>query len=428
MSCEHSKNMISPRSLIVLSLALVSVLGCGPPIASFSLDRVYMRRQEKDSVDFTPEQKSNVAEILQAMFGTPDAPTLPGGDTGITDVIDPDFLSMSAGPVGVDEHQIAVGLYRRHCVHCHGISGDGYGPTAPYLNPYPRDYRKGVYKFKSTPIGARPTHADLKRVLLNGVAGTAMPSFALLKEVEVESLVHYVKYLSIRGEVERRLYEEMAQELDEGELLVNEGEDFQEGIDFVLEEIVGSVVTKWKSAESQVTPVPRRPEMTPDELEASVKRGRDLFYGAIANCVKCHGASQLGDGQVDDYDTWAKDFVDLTAVSGASPEEREKNKAEIVAEIVKLGGLEPRNIIPRNLRSGVYRGGRRPVDLFWRVYNGIDGGPMPAASLKPAGAGPEAKGLDEQDVWDLVNYVLSLPYEKMHTEGPDEAVYTRLRQ
>ena len=29
-------------------------------------------------------------------------------------------------------------LYREHCAHCHGISGDGVGPTAVFLNPYPR--------------------------------------------------------------------------------------------------------------------------------------------------------------------------------------------------------------------------------------------------------------------------------------------------
>src|SRR5579871_3796418 len=41
-------------------------------------------------------------------------------------------------------------LYMRHCLHCHGVSGDGDGPTAQYLNPRPRDYRQGVFKFTST--------------------------------------------------------------------------------------------------------------------------------------------------------------------------------------------------------------------------------------------------------------------------------------
>ena len=42
-------------------------------------------------------------------------------------------------------------LYRLHCLHCHGVSGAGDGPTAPFLYPRPRDYRKGLFKFTSTP-------------------------------------------------------------------------------------------------------------------------------------------------------------------------------------------------------------------------------------------------------------------------------------
>ncbi len=98
-------------------------------------------------------------------------------------------------------------------MHCHGITGDGAGPTAAFLNPYPRDYRKGVYKFKSSKKGSKPTHEDLKMVLMEGIAGTAMPSFKLLPDQEVEALLHYVRYLTARGEVERKLFELAATDL-----------------------------------------------------------------------------------------------------------------------------------------------------------------------------------------------------------------------
>ena len=65
------------------------------------------------------------------------------------------------------------------------MSSHGRGPTAAFLNPYPRDFRMGTFKFKSTPIGMKPTDDDLRRILLNGVAGTAMPSFKLLNEGEI---------------------------------------------------------------------------------------------------------------------------------------------------------------------------------------------------------------------------------------------------
>jgi len=81
-----------------------------------------------------------------------------------------------------------------------------------------------------------------------------------------------------------------------------------------------------------------------------------------------------------------------------------------LAEYEARGGLPLRNILPRNLRDGIYRGGRRPIDIFWRVHNGIDGTPMPAANKQ---------ALQDSDIWDIVNYVLSLPYEPVSRPGLD---------
>ena len=229
--------------------------------------------------EFSYEQIQDVADILEAMFGTPDEPILPGGDTGLDEVINVNNLRMASGGVKSDQHGIQRGLFRRHCVHCHGITGDGKGPTAPYLNPYPRDYRMGVFKFKSTPKGVKPTHADLRRILVNGVAGTSMPSFALLKEVEIEALVDYVKYLSVRGEVERAMYTEMADELDVAERLLDD-EDLAAGSEFLVDDVLATVVGHWKNAESQVTPIPARPDWDQQETLVSIKRGRELFYGS----------------------------------------------------------------------------------------------------------------------------------------------------
>ena len=72
-------------------------------------------------------------------------------------------------------------LYRQQCLHCHGVEGGGDGPTAdrgaPFLDPRPRDYRKGIFKFTAVKDKARPRREDLYRVLDQGVYGTAMPSF-----------------------------------------------------------------------------------------------------------------------------------------------------------------------------------------------------------------------------------------------------------
>lgn len=413
------------KRLILLFFAILMVPGCGAPEARFRLNMVYHTKQGEEASEegFTPEQVQDVTDILTAMFGTPDEPFLPTtGDSRIGEIVDIDKIQMAAGRVrrteyseaGEDEGDFEVaGLFRKHCAHCHGVSGDGLGPTAPFLNPYPRDYRKGVFKFKSTPKGGRPTDSDIKRILINGIPGTSMPSFQLLPDTQIDALVDYVKYLSIRGEVERRLVDDLALELEEGERLEIDAE-------FLVDDVLTEVTARWLNAEALVPSIPPRPDWNEEETLASIRRGRELFFGAISQCVKCHGESQLGDGQTDDYDDWVKDFEDLTAATSADDRE------EKIARFVSLGGLPPRNIRPRNLREGIYRGGRRPIDLYLRILNGIDGTPMPAAAMKPPGAPANAQGLTSDDIWHLVDYVRSLPYESLGTPGHDPA-YMRQR-
>ena len=60
------------------------------------------------------------------------------------------------------------------------------------------------------------------------------------------------------------------------------------------------------------------------------------------------------------------------------------------------------NIVkPRDLTSGVYRGGRRPIDIYRRVSEGIKGTPMQAFGTT----------FQEEEILDVVNYVLSVPFE-----------------
>jgi mono/diheme cytochrome c family protein len=94
--------------------------------------------------------------------------------------------------------------------------------------------------------------------------------------------------------------------------------------------------------------------------------------------------------------------------------------------------LPPRTIRPRNLRQGIYRGGLRPIDIYWRVMNGVEGTPMPAlaTNVRKEGDPPEAKKLTPEEVWDIVNYVQSLPYESINSplEAAREAQLVREQQ
>jgi mono/diheme cytochrome c family protein len=416
------KLLLSRLSLVLLSAAALA--GCGkvdPPPFRLNMTNVVAKQ-------IAAENQLAIANILDAMFGTPDEPfAMP--ETGLNQA----FLKMAAGPVWSDEAGGKHGLYRRHCAHCHGISGDGHGPTAALLNPYPRDYRPGIFKFKGTYSAAQPTENDLRRVVHDGIPGTAMPSFAILPPDEQEALVEYVKYLSIRGMTEKALEDFVEQNVGPGEKIdpVANAEIRSQ----IVEQMLKPIVESWQGAKDQVM-APEDAAVPPDnrtpaQLADSVNKGRDLFYGPKANCLKCHGPSALGDGQQDDYDDWSKATNDFIKATVALPEQIKNAKKEL--ENAKDDGVQtakdqlaalqkeykerqeviptllpPRHAIPRNLREGIYRGGRRPLDLFWRIAAGIRGMPMP-------GIGPAAQGaqgsLSQQEIWQIVDYVQSLPFE-----------------
>ncbi len=277
-------------------------------------------------------------------------------------------------------------LYAEHCQHCHGVSGDGAGPTARYLNPLPRDYREAKFKFTATPYTHPPKREDLVRIIEYGIPGTYMPSFKLLESHEMDSLVEYVRWLGMRGQCESLLIGEAEGKEASAEELT------KQLIEFLPDEAEAVVAGPWVEAETPemtILPETERPEAT----EASVALGRALFLSASAKCADCHGKSGLGNGP-----------QTLAVEQGQT----EPGLHDVWGHIVT----------PRNLRSGIYRGGRRPIDIYRRIAAGIKGTPMNGFkanlyNIKLKVGDHELKG-DEKDqaVWHVVNYVLNLPYEE----------------
>ena len=295
-------------------------------------------------------------------------------------------------------------LYARHCQHCHGINGDGDGTTAKYLNPRPRDYRLGIFKFTSTNKDTKASRDDLKRILSQGIPGTYMPAFVpMLKENELTVLIEYVRWLAMRGELEVQLLKDLKndyaadrvkKEAQESKASTSEIEkqiakqleeyvaNPTEGLAAFIETVTGDMVLAWEGAETAGTvimpPVPR----VPDTAE-SRERGKALFVKTDGGkCINCHGPTGRGNGfQTEDF---------------------QKNDA--TGGFFEKRGLHDswgEQIKPRDLTRGIYRGGRRPIDIYRRISQGIKGTPMPpvAATVKP------------EQIWDLVNYVLSVPFE-----------------
>jgi cytochrome c oxidase cbb3-type subunit 2 len=99
---------------------------------------------------------------------------------------------------GSDQVSVARGkaVYHEACAPCHGDNGDGSGPVSVSLRTKPRDFKLGVYKFRSTASGELPTNYDLLRTINSGIYHTAMPSFAQMSIADQYSVVEYIKTLS----------------------------------------------------------------------------------------------------------------------------------------------------------------------------------------------------------------------------------------
>lgn len=320
-------------------------------------------------------------------FGTPAHPRVryfgdSSEDASVINAALPLLFLLQADPEAGDprealEKELAEGskLYRRHCLYCHGLTGDGKGPTGPYVNPFPRDYRLGVFKYISTDRAqnARPRRDDLHRTLMRGIEGTSMPSFALLKPSEIDHLISYVIHLSIRGEVEFRLMKEM---LDNLESPPEAGE--------IVEKVFAEQKKSVESWNESNKADPKKPQTPPSlfngenekERYAAIERGYKLFTDPKElKCADCH--LDFGRQAPFRFDEWGT--------------------------LVK----------PRNLTAGIYGGGRRPIDFYWRMRNGIPPSKMPNVPAT----------LTDAQIWDLVAFIQALPYREMLPEKLRDQIY-----
>ena len=72
------------------------------------------------------------------------------------------FNLVETSPRQGTAEDVAAGkvLYSKACDQCHGPEGDGLGIMADLLFPRPRDFRRGVYKVRTTNSGELPTDPD----------------------------------------------------------------------------------------------------------------------------------------------------------------------------------------------------------------------------------------------------------------------------
>ncbi|NQU25980.1 MAG: cytochrome c [Candidatus Nealsonbacteria bacterium] len=356
----------------IFSCLLAVLVGCAAEEPPFRLNTEGPALEE-----ISAAQSELIESLMGRIFGTPDEPAVPDSEVRRPEV--------EAG-LRVDRLQSATGLYRQHCAACHGISGDGSGPTAAVQYPYPRDLRRGLYKYTSTDRGMKPflgdgrQMGDLERIVRNGIPATAMPRFDRLADAQIDALVEYVRYLSIRGETEAWLLQEVVV-----------GDELSIRRSMVLEDAVEPTASLWAIAQEMVLPAAAAEQHAPlsdtsEALAASIERGYEHYSGKNAQCKLCHGLEGRGDGeQTELYDEWNR------PKKGATPEQTARLAGRFLLPIQELR--------PRDFTEGIFRGGDRPIDLYWRVYVGIKGTPMPSTGSDGA--------LTPEQIWDVVNYIRS---------------------
>ncbi|HQX50791.1 MAG TPA: c-type cytochrome [Planctomycetaceae bacterium] len=315
---------------VVLGVLVLAAVGCqrAEPVQWAASEQVQ---------SLAPELAAQVSAAVQAHSGTVLLPKM------LTDITPKSERDKYARELTLKHGQ---DVYMKRCVQCHGVSGDGNGPVAASLYPRPRDYRRGIFKFTSTPYGSRPRREDLIATLDRGIVGTSMPSFSLLPKKDIEAVVDYVLVLAQRGELEYQL----ASEAEASEELLEED----------VPDYVDVVANNWRQAAISLTqPLTPQPELTPER----VALGREAFLSK--GCSKCHG----DDGRGHTKDNIGKDSWGHSTRAA-------------------------------DLTSGMLHGGQDPVDIYRRIMNGINGTPMPGFK--------NSLESEPETIWNLVSYVLSV--------------------
>ncbi|MEM1061517.1 MAG: c-type cytochrome [Planctomycetota bacterium] len=355
--------LLRASKLLLFAAVSLSLPGCSGRGDSFT--------PVAATLDLSPDAQMAVAGWVAEAFGTPSLPSphpvLPITWGATTEV----ETAEEARPVS-ETLRRGRALYAAQCIQCHGVDGAGDGATASALNPRPRDFRLGIFKYTSTGPAEKARRRDIERTLRGGLAGTAMPRYPAVPKEDLDAVIEYVRWLAMRGECETGVAFDLAYASDIG------GDEIDAAVDESGERSIGRVASRWVAAE-QADAVVRAEAERPAMTAESIARGEALFRSGPTSCVSCHGTGGRGDGPE----------LDLPH---AVPSEAAGTKRP------GLWDAWGRRVRPRDLTKGIYRGGGDPTDLFRRIKVGVKGTPMPGAGGR----------LGDDEIWDLVNYVISL--------------------
>ncbi|WP_455376934.1 c-type cytochrome [Petrachloros mirabilis] len=80
-------------------------------------------------------------------------------------------------------------LYQQHCLHCHGVAGDGMGPEAKYLVVPPANFHLAKHRIK--------TDIDLFIAIQDGVLFSPMHAWRRkLTDDQIKDLIAYIRFFA----------------------------------------------------------------------------------------------------------------------------------------------------------------------------------------------------------------------------------------
>lgn len=169
-------------------------------------------------------------------------------------------------PIDQDKLELGKKVYFKRCVWCHGIEGEGDGPSADRLFTRPRNFIQGTFKIRTTDSGELPMDANLIDTVKNGLPGSAMPAWGeFLKKAEILAVVQFVKSL-----VQDREFDDEDEEL----------------------EIQAFGSNPWDTEKPYHLGIP----------DDAIAQGKEIFNKN--KCFECHGGEGRGDGNPTMNDDW----------------------------------------------------------------------------------------------------------------------------
>jgi len=245
--------------------------------------------------------------------------------------------------------------YKTYCIGCHGEKGDGNGVAARFLSPRPRNFQEAKFKFSSTRSGRLPTDEDLRRTIMRGLKGSAMPGWDMIPARTVNALIAYIKTFSPR----------------------------------------------WKENRPATRiPIVDDPYRSMRDKSKAIARGRAVYHG-FSTCWSCH-PSYASPDEINAY---------LVAMDKAPSAGFRPNLHESEGKPNEEGEV----IYPPDFRRDFIRAGGQVDDLYRSIAAGISGTAMPTwidSMESHRSSKPDEIVTSAEDIWALAYYVRSLILER----------------